>query len=89
MSIEQIPEKLQDKIRVVGDHWLWRGSVSNPHTYPAPVFCKVPVRRLVWEEVEYLLGRGEHVSPTCAEPMCVNPNHAEVRNPAGSFRSVA
>lgn len=91
-------EKLRERCRIDGDHWLWRGAQTGgfPQIW-APDYTnkdgrpnKQHGRRAAWHlKHRVTVPSGWRVYGTCEEKMCVNPAHAVARHPGEQGKRLA
>lgn len=86
--LEDLPERMQAKVRVVNDCWIWTGS-TNPKGYGSMSVSKD--RSALAHRVAYSIANGPipdglQVDHLCRNTSCVNPGHLELVTNAENMR---
>lgn len=76
--------RLEEHMRVLGDHWIWHGSFNS--TSGLPIFAVpyarpvrwIQVRRWLYDRQIRKLAKNERALPNCEIENCVKPQHTEI-----------
>ena len=78
MTPDHLPQRIHEKIAVVGDCWIWRGCNSGNGYGKISVQGRMKMaHRHVYEVLVGPVPEGMVLDHLCRNRACVNPNHME------------
>lgn len=86
--ITDLPERMQSKIQVVDDCWIWTGA-TNPKGYGSMSVSKnasALAHRVSYEATRGSIPAGLQIDHLCRHTSCVNPAHLEPVTNAENMR---